>query len=458
MVRTGAIPRKLYGSAIAHALCPMKIQAAVCAFGVCALLSQEAAAQAPPAPTAAGACTIVGPVLGPSDFGVATGQPVADVSAVRLADGRVRLYMFAQGLGVVSAISLGADGTTFVAEPGARLPDGSGMPRAVVLPDLRVRLFYTTGDGIASAISTDGLNFAGEPGLRITATQAALSATAVRATSGASVVALPDGRYRMYFSSLPRPGEPAGGHLVKSAVSADQITWTMEAGVRLGAGAALAESAEHPFALSNPNGSVTLYYGKYGNIGSANAEGVYQSTSADGLTFTTETLSVSFGNDPDALRLADGTLMLYYGRFDPAIGGTINAARCPDPAATAAGPGIPGAPLTVTIVGTVGSASFTPNPLTTATVGSSIVFTNADVTTHRLVLDDAMSTEIAVLAPGQSSAPMALTTAGATYHCSIHPSMVGSLGTVTGAPPPSDPYAPPSDSYYDYYRLRVSPR
>lgn len=458
----------------------MKLQTVVCAVAACSLLAYGVAAQQPPTPTdppplgtpsaptapasPLGACTVVGPVLGPSDFGVAAGLPVADVSAVRLADGRVRLYMFAQGLGVVSAISLGPDGTTFVAEPGARLPDGSGMPRAVVLPDTRIRLFYTTGDGIASAISADGLNFAGEPGFRITATQAAFSGTTVRATSGATVVALADGRYRMYFSDLPRPGDPPGGHLVKSALSTDQLTWTLEPGVRLGPGAlTLSESAEHPFALSNPNGSVTLYYGKFGNTGSANAEGVYQSTSTDGLTFTAETLSVGFGNDPDAVRLVDGTLMLYYGRFDPAVGGTINAARCPDPGAAAAAPGGSATPLTVTIVGTVGSTAFTPNPLTTATVGSSIVFTNADVTTHRLVLDDAMSTEIGVLAPGQSSVPMALTTSGATYHCSIHPSMVGSLGTTTSATAPPAAAAPPADygtpgGYYDYYRLRPPAR
>jgi len=64
-------------------------------------------------------------------------------------------------------------------------------------------------------------------------------------------------------------------------------------------------------------------------------EGVYHSTSADGLTFATETYDIFFGNDPDAVRLADGTLVIYYGQFDPQVGGTINLARCPDPAAGA---------------------------------------------------------------------------------------------------------------------------
>lgn len=69
-----------------------------------------------PSATAAGTCTIVGPLLSPTDFGVAAGLPVADSSAVRLADGRVRLYIFAQGRGVVSAVSLTPEGASFVAK------------------------------------------------------------------------------------------------------------------------------------------------------------------------------------------------------------------------------------------------------------------------------------------------------------------------------------------------------
>lgn len=302
-----------------------------------------AAAQAPPPGrgTPAAACTIVGPVLAPSDFGVPAGQPVADVTSVLLADGRVRLYVFAQGRGIVSAVSLTPEGTTFVTEPGERLPDGSGMPRAVVLADSRVRLFYTSAGGIKSAISEDGVTFTNEPGFRVTAAAAGFGATGPGqlegATSGATIMALPDGRFRMYFSDLPRPGDPPGGHVVKSAVSDDQVTWTIESGIRLGAGASsLTDSAEHPFALSNPDGSMTLYYGKFGESGSMKPEGVYQSTSLDGLTFVEETLSVFFGNDPDVLRLSDGTLVMYYGGFDPLIGGTISVARCPDPNVSAA--------------------------------------------------------------------------------------------------------------------------
>ena len=313
------------------------------ALALLCLLPRAAMAQTPPMPspppTAAGACTIVGPLLGPTDFGVAAGQVLADASAVRLPDGRVRMYIFAQGRGVVSAVSLTPDGATFVPEAGARLPDGSGMPRAVARPEGGWRLFYTSGNGIRSAVSADGLTFTAEVGFRITAEAAGFGSTTAGATSGATLTRLADGRYRMYFSDLPRPGDPPGGHRIKSAVSTDQLAWTVEAGVRLGPGAPiLTESAEHPFALANPDGSTTLYYGKFGGPGSAAPEGVYQSTSIDGLTFAEEAYDVFFGNDPDAVRLADGSLVLYYGQFDPRVGGTINLARCADPGAVAAQP------------------------------------------------------------------------------------------------------------------------
>jgi len=398
---------------------------------------------------AAGACTIVGPLLGPSDFGVAAGLPLADTSAVLLEDGRVRMYMFAQDRGIVSAVSLTAEGVSFIPEEGERLPDGAGMPRAISKPEGGWRLFYINGGGIQSAVSEDGLTFTVEPGFRITAEAAGFADATAGAASGATVTQLVDGSYRMYFSDLPRPGDPPGGHWIKSAVSTDQLEWTVEEGVRLGAGApVLTESAEHPFVLANPDGTVTLYYGKFTGPGSASVEGLYQSTSADGLTFIEETYNVFFGNDPDALRLMDGSLVLYYGQFDPLVSGTINVARCPDPG-TITSPAPPGAaptPHTVTVVGRVGSGAFTPNPLPVAE-GDTIIFNNSDSTSHHLVLDDAASTEIGTLAPGQSSGPISMTGAGVAYHCTIHPSMVGSLGTVDIPPPSSAP--PPDDDDYD---------
>lgn len=208
---------------------------------VLCLLPRAVAAQEPPTPgppaTGTGACTIVGPLLGPTDFGVAAGQPLADASAILLPDGRVRMYIYAQSRGIVSAISLTTEGVSFAAEPGTRLPDGSGMPRVVANPSGGWRLFFISGGGIRSAVSTDGLSFTVENGFRITAEAAGFTGTTAGAASGATVIRPAGGRYRMYFSDLPRPGDPPGGHWIKSAVSIDQLTWTVEEGISLGPGA-----------------------------------------------------------------------------------------------------------------------------------------------------------------------------------------------------------------------------
>src|SRR6266545_3127812 len=89
-----------------------------------------------------------------------------------------------------------------------------------------------------------------------------------------------------------------------------------------------------------------------------------------------------------------------------------------------------------------GSGAFMPNP-TIASMGDQIVFTNTDLVLHHIVLDD--GTDLGNVAPGQSSPPMPLATPTATFHCTIHPSMVGAInGDIVL--PPYEP--PPSDDYY----------
>ena len=101
----------------------------------------------------------------------------------------------------------------------------------------------------------------------------------------------------------------------------------------------------------------------------------------------------------------------------------------------------------ISIVSSFGSTAFNPNP-TTANVGDQIVFTNNDMVLHHIVMDD--GTDLGDVAPGQSSAPIALAAPMASFHCTLHPSMVGGINMDPPAPVP-DPYYPPSDDYYGYY-------
>ena len=98
--------------------------------------------------------------------------------------------------------------------------------------------------------------------------------------------------------------------------------------------------------------------------------------------------------------------------------------------------------ILINIVSSFGATAFMPNP-TTANMGDQIVFTNTDLVRHHIVLDD--GTDLGEVQPGESSAPVALMTPTAKYHCTIHPTMVGSIN---GALPPAEPYYPPYDDGY----------
>jgi hypothetical protein len=92
--------------------------------------------------------------------------------------------------------------------------------------------------------------------------------------------------------------------------------------------------------------------------------------------------------------------------------------------------------VTVSITGVKGNGSYTPNPVQKA-AGEQLVFKNNDLTTaagHHIVMDDG-SADFGLLTPGATSAAKAVTTGN--FHCTNHPSMVGSVnGAAAPDPPP----------------------
>jgi plastocyanin len=91
--------------------------------------------------------------------------------------------------------------------------------------------------------------------------------------------------------------------------------------------------------------------------------------------------------------------------------------------------------VTVTITGQGGRLAFFPNPATVA-AGQLVVFKNNDVVAHRVILDD-MSVQTPEIPPGATSAPVAMGVSGAkTYHCTIHPGMVGGFNGAEAEVPP----------------------
>ncbi|MBN9362699.1 MULTISPECIES: hypothetical protein [unclassified Devosia] len=133
-------------------------------------------------------------------------------------------------------------------EAGARIEGSRDLdhskvqaPCIVKAPAGGYRLFYTAvGPGkpfadcqgyILSAVSRDGLRFEPEPGIRV-APDPALPHMALRVLAP-SLTQLPDGRWRMYFEGRGRADRLT---VIGSAISDDQVSWTVEPGIRLDGG------------------------------------------------------------------------------------------------------------------------------------------------------------------------------------------------------------------------------
>ena len=100
-------------------------------------------------------------------------------------------------------------------------------------------------------------------------------------------------------------------------------------------------------------------------------------------------------------------------------------------------------PATVSIVGTSGPGAYTPNPVSVG-AGGAVVFKNNDSRTHHIVLDDG-SGDVGNLQPGATSRAVTVSSgAPVNFHCTIHPSMVGSIN---GSAPPAASSAQSAGAY-----------
>ena len=70
--------------------------------------------------------------------------------------------------------------------------------------------------------------------------------------------------------------------------------------------------------------------------------------------------------------------------------------------------------------------------------GGKVQFKNNDTVTHHIMLDDG-SGQTADIPPGATSATISIGS-NKSYHCAIHPGMVGGFNGSTGDPPPNCSY------------------
>ena len=84
------------------------------------------------------------------------------------------------------------------------------------------------------------------------------------------------------------------------------------------------------------------------------------------------------------------------------------------------------ADVTISIVGDRANQSYPPNP-TTMNVGQTVAWKNNDTIAHDAT-QDASRFASGTLSAGATSSPVTMSTAGTfTYHCTIHPGMVGTI-------------------------------
>ena len=93
-------------------------------------------------------------------------------------------------------------------------------------------------------------------------------------------------------------------------------------------------------------------------------------------------------------------------------------------------------------VGNSGSAAFTPNPVQ-ATSGTTIAWKNNTGVLHHIVMDS--GTVIGDVAAG-ATVNATVSGSGGNYHCTTHPTMVGSINGASAPPAPT----PNASGGYDY--------
>ena len=191
----------------------------------------------------------------------------------------------------------------WIKDSGIRVSDGS-VPYIYRLKDGRFRLYYCGAGGILSAISSDGLNFEKEAGVRITS-----ASGQELMVCDATMVELPDGRIRMYYKGANGPGGPGQAlHKVFSAVSQDGLSFEKE-GLRIDSEKTGDRGwASVPEAIKLPDGMVRIYYVS----GDFEAQGgIMSAISRDGLSFQKESgVRVKSLVDPAIAILPSGKYLL----------------------------------------------------------------------------------------------------------------------------------------------------
>lgn len=234
-------------------------------------------------------------------------------------------------------------------QPGPRMVVLAGT---LQLPDGRIRMYHNDGSGhLKSTVSTDGITWTLEAGIRLTQDTASIYERGNFALQLVSFVTLPNGNIRMYYEGgvvAGSPGTPSyyqnysgpfpfplfTNGAILSAVSTDGgLTWVRDPGVRINQ---LVQGPAIRFPGPLPDGTIsttTQYDG--GDVTAVavteNGKTVYRIyapsydngavsyVSSDGLTFSLEGQIPSVAGDPKAFVMPDGRVWLISNQYPDAF-------------------------------------------------------------------------------------------------------------------------------------------
>jgi len=181
-----------------------------------------------------------------------------------LPNGTFRMYYTGYNGGFCILSAWSASGLTWIKEPGARVAAGGPYdtngplsPHVVELVNGSLRMYYTGSDGstfrILSAISTDGLAWSKEAGIRVDRGGAYDAAF----VDSAETVLLPDGRVRMYYH-----GNDGSRSRILSAITSNGLIWTKDPGIRIDAGGPYdGAGVGYPDVVPDLFGGYRMFYG-----------------------------------------------------------------------------------------------------------------------------------------------------------------------------------------------------
>ena len=270
-------------------------------------------------------------------------------------EGRLPI-MSANFTGIKSIHYIASDpGLTWVKDPAASIgPDTPLDSQSILTPNVvqlsqgGFRMYYTgLGPGraveassgyILSAVSSDGLNWQKESGVRLDVHEP----DATHRVLCPDVIPLPDGRWRMYFEAKGNDGPT----LVLSAISTDGLMWEREAGVRVADaewsfGSPRCVYVEAPEAPSKLRYRLYFHHYSYPMQSGLDAQNhIISAISDDGLNFEIEP-GVRIAQEsearesyavytPEVIRLADGSYRIYYSGWSDDIRGGIFSASSRD--------------------------------------------------------------------------------------------------------------------------------